>query len=95
MTGLRDTTCHRQLRRLSGDVAWPVGDAAWPVDRTQHVAASSADFVGDVAWPVDDGWRSAPASRIVLLLAEGTTTATGVWLGVVATASTTAVSSWT
>jgi hypothetical protein len=78
-----------------GDAAWPVGDAAWPVDRTRHVAASSADSVGDAAWPVDDGYRSAPASRIVLLLSGGATAATGVWVGVVATASATAVSSWT
>jgi hypothetical protein len=75
--------------------AWPVGDAAWPVDRTRHVAASSADSVGDAAWPVDDGYRSAPASRIVFLLAGGATAATGVCVGVVATTLATAVSSRT
>jgi hypothetical protein len=80
MTGLRDTTCRRQLHRLSGGCRVAHGGAAWPVDGTRHVAASSADSVGDAEWPVDDGWRSAPASRVVLL-AWGATTATGVWVG--------------
>jgi hypothetical protein len=67
--------------------------AAWPVDETRHVAASSADSVGDVAWPVDDGWRLAPASQIVLLLAGGDIVGTGVWVGVMARAVATTMSS--
>jgi hypothetical protein len=60
----------------------------------QQMAAMLSPRLMDAAWPVDDGWRSAPASRIVLL-AWGATTANWVWVGVVATALATAVSSWT
>jgi hypothetical protein len=95
MTGLRDTTCRCHLSRLHGGCRVTRGDAARPVDRTRHVATSSADSVGDAVWPIDDGWPSAPTSRIVLLLVGGSTAATLVWVGVVATTVATVVSSWT
>jgi hypothetical protein len=79
---------------------WGMSRGPWGMPRgpsTGHDMSPPAhvNLVGDAAWPVDEGWRSAPASRVVLLLAWGATTATGVWVGVVATASATAVGSWT
>jgi hypothetical protein len=94
MTGLRDTTCRRQLRGLSGGCRVAHGGCrvARRQDTTCHRQLSRLRGGCRVA---RRRWLALSPRLTGRLLAWGATTATGVWVGVVATTSATAVSSWT